>query len=585
MATASPTPMGSSHFGSLSRRPASRQAYRQPVTRPQPKVEPAPAQRHASSYSMDSSDDEIPVPMVFSAITNAILNDGGPADDAPKYSRKSVSPVENNRARRAGSASLYQGRESPIENKIHSSHPRRRVVRLSSTPVGSHRSGSISDLADDKNEVPVDVKAESPLDLNTPAPVKRTVRITSIAHGSHGSSRSSIDKGSSRTSSDARREREGSAPQDYPSTVSRTQLATSQGSVSRYNPSTIGRRRGVEEVGLQSSMRNRAEIGGMFAHKPMRRMRRRLDDEEQSPVDGEGDALNAAGSSQESQNQGSQESEPQSQEAQSSQDSKVQRPSLYSSSYRDFGNGSPIGGSNDILNSVLRSRSPPPPALKSAASLSQEPENRRPPLLPHHNDHQPVFKLPAPRPDLPSSHDQENEAPPTFKRNKDPAVYLDKLEKASIRPESVDVVVERATISPVRQPLAVRSQNTPRRPAPPPPKMSLLDAATRPAGAATASNASKSRNRVRVNGKYFTRLDCVGRGGSARVYRVMAENSTFYALKKVNLEDADEVAVQGFKGEINLLEKLKGEERVIRLYDYEMNDEKGILSVVRLHYI
>jgi serine/threonine-protein kinase TTK/MPS1 len=65
----------------------------------------------------------------------------------------------------------------------------------------------------------------------------------------------------------------------------------------------------------------------------------------------------------------------------------------------------------------------------------------------------------------------------------------------------------------------------------------------------------------------------------------MAENSTFYALKKVNLEDADEGAVQGFKGEINLLEKLKGEERVIRLYDYEMNDEKGILSVVRLHYI
>ncbi|EHK99263.1 putative Serine/threonine-protein kinase mph1 [Glarea lozoyensis 74030] len=108
--------------------------------------------------------------------------------------------------------------------------------------------------------------------------------------------------------------------------------------------------------------------------------------------------------------------------------------------------------------------------------------------------------------------------------------------------------------------------------------MSLLDAATRPAGAATAS--SRSRNRVKVNGKIFTRLDCVGRGGSARVYRVMAENSTFYALKKVNLEDADEAAVQGFKGEIDLLEKLKGEERVIRLYDYEMNDEKGVLSVL-----
>jgi serine/threonine-protein kinase TTK/MPS1 len=580
MATASPTPMGSSHFGSLSRRPSSRQAWRQPVTRALPKVQPAPAQRHAPSYSMDSSDDEIPVPMVFSAITNAILNDGGPAEDAPKYSRKSVSPVENNRARRAGSASLYQGRASPIENKIHSPHPRRRVVRLSSTPVGSHRSGSNSDVADDKNEVPVEIKAESPIDLNTPAPVKRTVRVTSIAHGSRGSSRGSVDKGSSRTSLETRREREGSAPQEYPSTVARTQLASSQGSVSRYNPSTIGRRRGAEEVGLQSSMRNRAEIGGMFAHKPMRRMRRRMDDEEQSPVDGEGNGLNAAGSSQKLQNQGSQESEPQSQEAQSSQDSKAQRPSLYSSSYRDFGNGSPIGGSNDILNSVLRSRSPPL-AQQDAGGLSKETGNRRPPLQAFQNEAHRVFKLPAPPPDLPSSHDQENEAPPTFKRNKEPAVYFDKLEKASMKPESVDMVVQRAAISPVRQPLAARSQNTPRRPAPPPPKMSLLDAATRPAGAATASHASKSRNRVRVNGKYFTRLDCVGRGGSARVYRVMAENSTFYALKKVDLEDADEATVQGFKGEINLLEKLKGEERVIRLYDYEMNDEKGVLYVVR----
>jgi serine/threonine-protein kinase TTK/MPS1 len=574
--------MGSSHFGSLSRRPSSRQAWRQPVTRSQPKVDIAPAQRRAPSYSMDSSDDEIPVPMVFSAITNAILNDGVPAEEAPKYSRKSVSPVEKERVRRAGSAGLYQGRVSPIENKIHSPHPRRRVIRLSSTPLGPHRSGSISDVADNQDELPVEVKAESPLDLSTPAPVKRTVRVTSIANGSRGSSRSSVDKSSSRTNSESRKEREGSASQEYPSTVARAQLATSQGSVSRYNPSTIGRRRGAEEVGLQSSMRNRAEIGGMFAHKPMRRRKMRMDDEEQSPLDEQGDGLNAVGSSQESQNQESREPEPESQKSQSSQEPETHRSPLYSSTYRDFGNGSPIGGSNDIINSVLRSRSPPPPTLSSEDRLAKEASYRRAPFQAAQSQEQPVFKVPAPRPDLPSVHDQENEAPPTFKRNKEPVVYFDKMEKAQARPESVnmDLVVGHAAASPVRQPLAARSQNTPRRPAPPPPKMSLLDAATRPAGAATASNASRSRNRVRVNGKNFTRLDCVGRGGSARVYRVMAENSTFYALKKVNLEDADEAAVQGFKGEINLLEKLKGEERVIRLYDYEMNDEKGVLSVV-----
>jgi serine/threonine-protein kinase TTK/MPS1 len=110
--------------------------------------------------------------------------------------------------------------------------------------------------------------------------------------------------------------------------------------------------------------------------------------------------------------------------------------------------------------------------------------------------------------------------------------------------------------------------------------MSILEAATSTAGAATTSHATNKRNKLKVNGKYFTRLDCIGRGGSSRVYRVMAENSKFFALKKVNLEDADEMAVRGFKGEIDLLKKLETVERVIRLYDYELNEDKGTLTVV-----
>jgi serine/threonine-protein kinase TTK/MPS1 len=110
--------------------------------------------------------------------------------------------------------------------------------------------------------------------------------------------------------------------------------------------------------------------------------------------------------------------------------------------------------------------------------------------------------------------------------------------------------------------------------------MSILETATSTAGAATASHATGKKNRLRVNGKHFTRLDCIGRGGSSRVYRVMAENSNFFALKRVSLEDADEMAVRGFKGEIDLLKKLETVDRVIRLYDYELNEEKGTLSVV-----
>ena len=60
----------------------------------------------------------------------------------------------------------------------------------------------------------------------------------------------------------------------------------------------------------------------------------------------------------------------------------------------------------------------------------------------------------------------------------------------------------------------------------------------------------------------------------------MAENSKFFALKRVSLEDVEESAIRGFKGEIDLLRKLEGVDRVIRLYDYELNESKGTLSVV-----
>lgn len=83
-----------------------------------------------------------------------------------------------------------------------------------------------------------------------------------------------------------------------------------------------------------------------------------------------------------------------------------------------------------------------------------------------------------------------------------------------------------------------------------------------------------------VNGKHFTRMDCIGRGGSSRVYRVMAENYKIFALKKVNLEDQDEMAVRGYKGEIDLLRKLENVDRVVRLFDYEINEEKHTLQVL-----
>ena len=60
----------------------------------------------------------------------------------------------------------------------------------------------------------------------------------------------------------------------------------------------------------------------------------------------------------------------------------------------------------------------------------------------------------------------------------------------------------------------------------------------------------------------------------------MAENFKVFALKRVTLEDQDDAAIRGYKGEIDLLKKLENVERVVRLFDWELNHERQTLSVL-----
>ncbi len=76
------------------------------------------------------------------------------------------------------------------------------------------------------------------------------------------------------------------------------------------------------------------------------------------------------------------------------------------------------------------------------------------------------------------------------------------------------------------------------------------------------------------------RLDCIGRGGSARVYRIMTEDFRILALKRIFLQDSDEVSIQGFKGEIDHLKKLTNVDRVVKFFDWEFNISSNHLNVV-----
>ncbi|KAI9812106.1 MAG: Dual-specificity kinase, spindle pole body (SPB) duplication and spindle checkpoint function [Thelocarpon impressellum] len=188
----------------------------------------------------------------------------------------------------------------------------------------------------------------------------------------------------------------------------------------------------------------------------------------------------------------------------------------------------------------------------------------------------PRFKAGGPAPSLAPSRNQENEPPPTFKKATRPSA-LSLLNRDDDAAEKGSVATTTSASS--NAPLAPRINNAVHRAPPPPPKMSLLHAATSTARTDTTAS-KKKRIYMAVNGKLFTRLDCIGRGGSCRVYRVMAENSSLFALKKVGLENLPASIIQGYKGEIDLLQKLRSEERVVTLYDYELNEEKQTLSVL-----
>jgi serine/threonine-protein kinase TTK/MPS1 len=627
MATASPTPMGSGHFSAPTRKPSLRSGLRRATSRPQldrAQSNPAPS-GHASSKSQyaatnaDSSDDEIPVPMKLSALTKALLDDGGaveprPMDNGPSRVRTRAqnhapsSPVqivqeqekpvkrrsilsasvaaigEEKRHTRASSAQVSSRAASPARSQASPDNSlvknRKRVVRLSTTPGAAAQFGTVQPSKRRSTSMSTSQKGNRPpsresqgeekanvsevKDINTPnAQAVKSVRIVVGSSGGRGRSTGSSGVSSRRADSASHPPSENEAPED-PVTAPRHRAGLSQGSGSR--PGSNGSRtRGDENQALQSSMRLKrvgkggvGKVPGSFLSGPARRGRRR-----QSEEDGENDGEPLP---------------PSQEESQLPPDLLDLEPieNLASSYYVPdrLASGSPVSAKDSARHKRER-----PVVEKESRVTSRQPSPEGDEIqIPH-------YKVPPPRLDMPSRHDQENEAPPTFKRNK--ALGSSMLEKdiakLPARPQSADVGAVRPS-SPERKALATVSQNTPRRAAPPPPpKMSILDAATSTAGAATTQQALKKRNYLKVNGKYYTRLDSLGRGGSAKVYRVAADNGRMFALKRVSIEGADESQVRGFKGEIDLLERLKGVERVIDLYDYEMNDEKKVLSLVSHH--
>ena len=531
----------------------------------------------------DSSDDEELAPIKLSDEAREILGeeasqngsahrdrrDGRGGSDAGSIVQEEFALKRQGRSR-LGSLSPMQANGSPVP----------RVVRVGPgpRPAGPGTVGRDGSFLYKNHARTIESQAPLHQDSITPAPRLRSVRVS----GSRSQTRSPPSISStSRAGTD-------DLPKDE---APDTRLGGSPGSGqygngpveddhARVGPCTVSRSRRGDENGVQSTMRVKRIGAGTFLNGPVRRgMIRR-----QSEEDDVHQVYNSSGSPGNS----PRPSDHQEEGHGTSRDTLQRRddsPSVKSRSRSKSRPTSPVNP-DFLLSSARDARpeknddchyhknNPPSPSiLKSKATPTSN--GSLPPSKSSSTRIQPVFKVP-PLPPLPSTHDQENEPPPTFKRSKPSLSMLGEVQKVTaMADEKSKNNATPATISPRRQPLAPRSQNTPHRAAPPPPKMSILDAAT-----STAGSSRKKKLHISINNMLFTRLDCIGRGGSSRVYRVMAENYKIFAMKRVNLEDADSTAIAGYRGEIDLLKKLESVDRVVRLFDYEINDEKGTLSVL-----
>lgn len=303
------------------------------------------------------------------------------------------------------------------------------------------------------------------------------------------------------------------------------------------------------------------KVAGSFFSGPARRGRRR-----QSEEDAE-DMADAAAYQDQDQDQ-DQDQEP---EHQAVEDGSA----YYSDGIRSFHSGSPVSGGVSVRAMQRRHASssdgPGPTSFRpSPRGLSPRQQQPR-------------------APEMPSPRDQENEFPAALKRAKTPLAehaLAIKVRRPGVGHDVATAGTSQRPASPERLPLAPLANKTPQHQqaaqVPPPPKMSVIETATSTAGAAAAAmtQAKQRRNVLRVNGRCYTRLDCLGRGGSAKVYRVTAENGNMFALKRVSLDSADEAAIRGYKGEIQLLGRLTGVDRVIQLFDYEVNSVKRVMMLV-----
>ncbi|KAF8385754.1 hypothetical protein PRIPAC_74896 [Pristionchus pacificus] len=87
-----------------------------------------------------------------------------------------------------------------------------------------------------------------------------------------------------------------------------------------------------------------------------------------------------------------------------------------------------------------------------------------------------------------------------------------------------------------------------------------------------------STQRIIVNDKEYAILNQIGKGGSSQVYKAFDDiTGDTVAIKVVDLSDTDPSSREAFINEVELLDKLQGSRYVIKLFDYEVDENQLVV--------
>jgi serine/threonine protein kinase len=90
------------------------------------------------------------------------------------------------------------------------------------------------------------------------------------------------------------------------------------------------------------------------------------------------------------------------------------------------------------------------------------------------------------------------------------------------------------------------------------------------------------KHMVQVNGKIYLKLATLGRGGSCKVFKVLAPNAPhqILALKRIKLPKTDRKTLANFINEIELMRRLRGRGNIIQLVDSEIDKSRKVVYMV-----